>query len=278
MITSAVEYLSYGSKGFLFAPYGDYWKFMKKMCMSELLGGRTLDQLRPLRQQETLRFLRLLQKKGEAREIVDVGDELLTLTNNIITRMIMRKTCSENDSDVEDIRKMVKDTAELAGKFNVSDFIWFCKSLDFQGMNKRLKGIIDKFDTMMERVIKEHEEEKKKRKENGEGVAHVKNLLDILLEILEDESTEIKLSRENVKAFILDIFMAGTDTSAITIEWCLAELINNPDVMDKARQEIDSIMLDMNRLIEESDIPNLPYLQAIVKETLRIHPTAPMLG
>ncbi|XP_045801636.1 cytochrome P450 93A3-like [Trifolium pratense] len=278
MITSAVEYLSYGSKGFLFAPYGDYWKFMKKMCMSELLGGRTLDQLRPLRQQETLRFLRLLQKKGEAREIVDVGDELLTLTNNIITRMIMRKTCSENDSDVEDIRKMVKDTAELAGKFNVSDFIWFCKSLDFQGMNKRLKGIIDKFDTMMERVIKEHEEEKKKRKEKGEGVAHVKNLLDILLEILEDESTEIKLSRENVKAFILDIFMAGTDTSAITIEWCLAELINNPDVMDKARQEIDSIMLDMNRLIEESDIPNLPYLQAIVKETLRIHPTAPMLG
>jgi cytochrome P450 len=203
VMSSAVEYLSYGLKGFLFAPYGDYWKFMKKMCMSELLGGRTLDQLRPLRQQETLRFLRVLQKKGEAREVVDVGDELLTLTNNIITRMIMRKTCYENDGDVEDIRKMVKDTAELAGKFNVSDFIWFCKNLDFQGMNKRLKGIKDRFDTMMERVIKEHQEEKKKRKEKGEGVAHVRDLLDILLEILEDESNEIKLSRENVKAFIL---------------------------------------------------------------------------
>jgi hypothetical protein len=171
--------------------------------MSELLGGRTLDQLRPLRQQETLRFLRVLQKKGEAREVVDVGDELLTLTNNIITRMIMRKTCYENDGDVEDIRKMVKDTAELAGKFNVSDFIWFCKNLDFQGMNKRLKGIKERFDTMMERVIKEHQEEKKKRKEKGEGVAHVRDLLDILLEILENESNEIKLSRENVKAFIL---------------------------------------------------------------------------
>jgi hypothetical protein len=150
-----------------------------------------------------LRFLRVLQKKGEAREVVDVGDELLTLTNNIITRMIMRKTCYENDGDVEDIRKMVKDTAELAGKFNVSDFIWFCKNLDFQGMNKRLKGIKERFDTMMERVIKEHQEEKKKRKEKGEGVAHVRDLLDILLEILENESNEIKLSRENVKAFIL---------------------------------------------------------------------------
>lgn len=68
--------------------------------------------------------------------------------------------------------------------------------------------------------------------------------------------------------------MAGTDTSAITIEWALAELINNPHVMEKARQEIDSVT-KKNRLIQESDIPNLPYMQAILKETLRIHPTVP---
>jgi cytochrome P450 family 93 subfamily A len=202
--SAAVDYLSYGSKGFLFATYGDYWKFMKKMCMSELLGGRTLDQLRPLRLQETMRFLRLLQRKGEAGEVVDVGGELLTLTNSIIARMAMSKTCSENEiDDVQDIRKMVTDTAELAGKFNVSDFIWFFKNLDFQGMNKRLKEIMHRFDTMMERVIREHQEERKKRKENGDGTAHVMDLLDILLETLENESTEIKLTRENVKAFIL---------------------------------------------------------------------------
>ncbi|GAU31407.1 hypothetical protein TSUD_370560 [Trifolium subterraneum] len=171
--------------------------------MSEVLGGRTLDQLCPLRQQETLRFLRLLQKKGEAREAVDVGDELMTLTNSIITRMTMRKTFgSENDiCDVKEIRKMVIDTSsEFAGKFNVSDFIWFFKNFDFHGMNKRLKEIRDKFDTMMERVIKEHQEEKKKR---GEGGDHVRDLLDILLEIQEDESNEIKLTNENVKSFIL---------------------------------------------------------------------------
>ncbi|CAK8562305.1 unnamed protein product [Lathyrus sativus] len=275
--SSAVHYLSYGSKGFLFAPYGDYWKFMKKMCMSELLGGRTLDQLLPLRQQETLRFLRLLQKKGEAGEAVDVGGELLTLTNNIISRMTMRKVCSENDTDSEEIRKMVRDAAELAAKFNISDHIWFCKNLDLQGMNKRLKGIMERFDTMMERVIREHQEERKKRKEKGEDGGHVRDLLDILLELHENKKSEIKFSRENVKAFILDIFMAGTESSAITIEWAMVELINNPHVMQKARQEIDSIT-QKSRLIQESDLPKLPYLQAIVKETLRIHPAAPILG
>ncbi|KAJ1409909.1 Cytochrome P450 [Sesbania bispinosa] len=266
----AVHYLSYGSKGFLFAPYGEYWKFMKKLCMSKLLGGRTLNQLLPLRQQETLRFLKLLQKKGEACEAVDVGGELLTLINSIITRMTMSRRCSENDSDVEDIRRMVKDTAELVGKFNVSDFFRFGNNFDLQGRNKRLKGIRDKFDTLMEKVIEEHEVER------GEG-AQIKDVLDILLEIQEDESGEIKLTREYIKAFIMDIFMAGTDTSAITIEWALAELINHPHVMEKARQEIDSVT-EKSRLIQESDLPTLPYLQAIVKESLRIHPTTPLIG
>ncbi|CAK8570948.1 unnamed protein product [Lathyrus sativus] len=56
----------------------------------------------------------------------------------------------------------------------------------------------------------------------------------------------------------------------------MVELINNPDVMQKARQEIDSIA-QKSRLIQESDLPKLPYLQAIVKETLRIHPTTPII-
>lgn len=73
-----------------------------------------------------------------------------------------------------------------------------------------------------------------------------------------------------------DIFAAGTDTSAITVEWALAELINHPEIMEKASQEIDFI-IGGNRLVEESDISNLPYLQAIVKETLRLHPTGPMI-
>ena len=73
-----------------------------------------------------------------------------------------------------------------------------------------------------------------------------------------------------------NIFTAGTDTSASTIEWGLAELINHPDTMKKAIEEIHQVVGE-SRLIQESDVPNLPYLQAIVKETLRLHPAAPLI-
>ncbi|XP_004493554.1 cytochrome P450 93A3 [Cicer arietinum] len=274
--SSSVDYLTYGSQDFSFAPYGPYWKFMKKICMSQLLGGHTLTQLLPLRRQETTRFVKLLIKKGEENEAVDVGGVLMTLSNNVVSRMIMSRSFCESDGEADAVRKLVQDTAHLTGKFNVSDFIWFFKNWDVQGFGKRLKEIRDRFDSMMERMIKEHQEERRRRKEVGGGDGQIKDLLDILLDILEDESSEINLTMENIKAFILDIFMAGTDTSALTIEWALSELINNPLVMDKARQEINDVVGN-NRIVEESDLINLPYLQALVKETLRIHPTGPLI-
>ncbi|KAL9319246.1 hypothetical protein ACSQ67_015763 [Phaseolus vulgaris] len=239
-VSAAVHQLSYESKGFLFARYGRFWKFMKKICMSELLGSRTLDHFRHVPAD--------VAEEGEAREAVDLGGELLTLMNSIISRMVLGRRWCESEGEVEEVRKMVKDTAEVAGEFNVGDFVWLCKGLDLQRMKKRV------------------------------GKIHERDLLHILWDIHEDESREMKLTRENVKAFILDIFMAGTDTSSITMEWALAELLRNPNVMEKAREEIDSVTGNSSRLIEESDVVNLPYMRAIVKETLRLHPTSPMIG
>jgi len=201
---SAVDFLTYGSQDFTLAPYGPYWKFMKKICMSELLGGATLSRLLPVRRQETLRFLRLMLQKGKAGEAVDVGSELLRLSNNVVTRMMMSQTCSEDDTEAEEMRKLVQDTVVLTGKFNVSDFVWFFKNWDVQGFRKRAKEIRDRFDTMMERVIKEHEEERKKRKEVGSGGdGKIKDVLDVLLDIHEDDNSDVKLTKENIKAFIL---------------------------------------------------------------------------
>ncbi|XP_031102608.1 cytochrome P450 93A2-like [Ipomoea triloba] len=274
--SAAVDYLTYGSQDFSFAPYGPYWKFMKKLCMSELLGGRTLDLLLPVRRDEIRRFMALLSHKAKAGEQVDVGAELLRVTNNVISRMLMSVRCCEDEDEAGSVRMLVKETAELTGKFNLSDFIWFCKNLDLQGLRKRLKDVHERFDGMMEKIIHDHIEAKRRRQQNNSGDEAVRDLLDILLDIAEDESSEMQLTRENIKAFALDIFAAGTDTSAITVEWALAELINHPETMEKASQELDS-MIGNNRLVEESDISNLPYLQAIVKETLRLHPTGPMI-
>ncbi|KAK8649296.1 hypothetical protein V6N13_130026 [Hibiscus sabdariffa] len=197
-ITAAVDYLTYGSADFSFAPYGPYWKFMKKICMSELLSGRMLDQFLPVRVEEIRRFLQLMEKKASTGEKVDVGGELVRLTNNIVSRMAMNQTCSDNEDEAEEVRKLVEATAELTGQFNLSDFIWFCKNLDLQGMKKKLKHVRDKFDSMMDKIIKEHEEARKRKDHDT-----VKDLLHVLLDTSEDETSDMKLSRENIKAFIL---------------------------------------------------------------------------
>ena len=110
-----------------------------------------------------MRFLRILLKKSEVGEAVDVERELLTKTNNTISRMTMSQlACSEADHEAEDIRKLVADTAEQGGRFRISDFVWFFKNFDLQRNNKRAKEVPERFDNMMERVIKEHEEERRK--------------------------------------------------------------------------------------------------------------------
>nr|ACJ85610.1 unknown [Medicago truncatula] len=73
----------------------------------------------------------------------------------------------------------------------------------------------------------------------------------------------------------LDLFFAGIDTTSNTIEWTMAELLRNPGKLDKARKELCQVM-GKDEAIEESNISKLPYLQAVVKETLRLHPPAPL--
>lgn len=194
-------YLTYGSKDFMFAPYGSYWKLMKKLIMSELLNGRTLDLLLPVRQDEINRFMNMLSQNAKLGMPVDLKGELFKLTNNVISRMIVSERCSEDENEASNMMKLVTEITEISGRFNLADYIWFCKNLDLQGFGKRLKELHPLYDKLVERIIREHEEERRKKKDKDE----VKDLLDILLNVSEDDSMELKVSRENIKAFILVI-------------------------------------------------------------------------
>ncbi|KAL9462904.1 hypothetical protein AB3S75_000837 [Citrus x aurantiifolia] len=74
----------------------------------------------------------------------------------------------------------------------------------------------------------------------------------------------------------MDLLTAGTDTSAISVEWAMSELLKNPEAIQKATEELDRV-IGRDRWVEEKDIVNLPYIEAIVKETMRLHPVAPLL-
>ncbi|KAK1412880.1 hypothetical protein QVD17_34463 [Tagetes erecta] len=267
---SLVKYFAYGGEGFIFARYGTYWKFMKKIIMSEVLNGKKLDLLSPVRHDEVNHFITYLSQKAKEGKCVQLQGQLMKLTSNILSRVCMSKRFSDEEDESKSFIKIITEIAETIGKFNLSDHIWFCKNLDLQGFGKFSKDVHCRYDALMEKILREHEVSRK------HDAGEVKDLLSILLDIAEDESMEIKLTRENIKAFIRELLGAGTDTSAISIEWALAELINHPNIMKKAVEEIDRFV-GKSRLLQESDIPNLPYLQAIVKETLRLHPSAPLI-
>ncbi|KAF8039889.1 hypothetical protein BT93_B2185 [Corymbia citriodora subsp. variegata] len=271
---AAIDHLTYQS-AFAFAPYGPYWKFIKKLSQTELLGARTLHQFLPIRNGELQHFIRVLHDKSLSSESVNVTQELVKLANNIISQMMLSIRSSGVDSQADEARTLIREVTQIFGEFNVSDFIWFCKHVDFQGYKKRFEDIHKRYDALLEKIIRDREE--LRRKKRVPRADEVKDFLDMMLDIYEDENSEMKLTREHIKALVLDIFTAGTDTSATSIEWALAELINNPTVLKKAREEISSVVGD-HRLVNESDVKSMPYIQAIIKEALRLHPPIPMVA
>ncbi|XP_010502915.2 PREDICTED: cytochrome P450 705A5-like [Camelina sativa] len=129
-------------------------------------------------------------------------------------------------------------------------------------------GVSNQFDELLERLLVEHEE----RVEEYEN----KDMMDLLLEAFRDEHAEYKISRKQIKSLFVEIFLGGTDTSAQTVQWIMAELINKPSIIEKIREEIDSVV-GKTRLIKETDLPKLAYLQVVVKEGLRMHPPSPLV-
>lgn len=153
-----------------------------------------------LREREYRRLLRFLAGKSEAGEAVNVTEELLKLSNNVISEMMLGRA--------EEARSVVRDVTRILGEFNVSDYIWFCKHLDLQGFGKRIEDIHGRFDALVEKVIAEREELRKKkengeREDTGDDQPRVKDFIDILLDFSEDESSEIKLTRVHIKALIV---------------------------------------------------------------------------
>nr|AXL93712.1 Cytochrome P450 [Tanacetum cinerariifolium] len=270
----AIKHITYGV-AFAFARSGPYWSFIKKMATVEFLGNQNLDHFLPIRSLEIQELLRTLMEKAKLQESVNLTQELFKLTNNVICQMLTGMRCLGAKSEADEVKNLVREITKIFGEFNVSDFIWFCKNIDFKGFKTRYTETHERYDALIEKIISEREI--KRRRETLKEESLGRDCLDILLDILEDGKAEIKITKDHIKALILDFFIAGTDTVATAIEWTLAELIKNPNVLKEAQREIDQVIGD-DRLVEESDSPKLPYMHAIIKESLRLHPPIPMVN
>ncbi|KAF8007164.1 hypothetical protein BT93_K1229 [Corymbia citriodora subsp. variegata] len=265
------EHFIYKGSRFIMSPYGDYWRFMKKLCMTRLLAVPQLEKFLNVREEEVQRLVESVVASARAGKASDLSKELMTFSNNMICRMVMSTRCSGTENDAKEIHEIVQACMELAGKLSVGDVLGPLRWLDFSGNGKKLEAVLWEFDRIVERVMKEHEE-----KLISGSVAERKDLMDILLETHHDPNAEMKITRDEMKSFLLDIFMAGTDTTSVATQWAMAELINCPEAYKKLQDEINSVV-GPARLVREPDIPNLPYLRAVVRETLRLHPSAPII-
>ncbi|XP_059626242.1 cytochrome P450 CYP82J17-like [Cornus florida] len=271
--SSAGTYLGYNYAAFGFGPYGPFWREMRKLALLELLSSRRLDTLRYVRVSEldtSIKELHLLAKKSNNRVIISEWLEQLTL--NIVVKMIAGKRYSESENGEETtrFRRVIKEFMYVSGGFVLSDVIPFplLRWIDHMvGGLKTMKRIGKELDSIFESWVQEHVQK-------GIGGDEL-DFIDVLLSVIDDQFIYGHTKETVIKATISNLILAGSDTTSINLTWLMSILLNNNHALKHAQEEIDS-KVGTERWVEESDIKNLVYLQAIVKETLRLYPPGPL--
>ncbi|XP_072989667.1 indole-2-monooxygenase-like [Typha latifolia] len=139
------------------------------------------------------------------------------------------------------------------------------------GFSFRTRKLAKRWDDVLEYVIKEHSmnRDKNNRQESSDFV-------DVLLSLEDDLHMKYGLTKDHLKALLLDMFLGGTDTSYITLEWAIAELVKNLEAMKKLQEEVRRIAHG-KEIVEAEDLIEMSYLSAVIKEVLRFHPPGPLL-
>ncbi|KAG8388733.1 hypothetical protein BUALT_Bualt02G0156000 [Buddleja alternifolia] len=270
---AGAKYVAYNYQDLVFAPYGPRWRLLRKICAVHLFSGKALDDFRHVRQEEVGILIRTLANVGYPP--VSIGQMLNVCATNAIARVMLGKRVvghgrGGGDAKAEEFKAMVVELMVLAGVFNIGDFIPPLEGLDLQGVVVKMKKLHKRFDAFLTTILEEH----KINGSNGND-GHV-DLLSTLISLKDvDDGEGGRLTDTEIKALLLNLFAAGTDTTSSTVEWAIAELIRHPNILAQAQQELDSIV-GKDRLVTESDLDQLTFLQAIIKENFRLHPSTPL--
>ncbi|KAH7849516.1 hypothetical protein Vadar_018988 [Vaccinium darrowii] len=260
----AVENLSYNFANFAHSPYGPYWREMRKISALELFSNHRLGMLRHVRESVVQNWVKntydIWVKQGIC--LVEVKKWFDDITFNIIVRIIAGK--KEVD---EDFREVVREFFKLIGVLTMADAVPFLRRLDLGGYENKMKKTAKKLDDILQDWLDEH----KRRKNFDEASEVEKDFMDVLLEILDGGKNEALNFDADIinKATCLGLILGGTHTITSTLAWVVEVLLKNPQAVKKAQEELD-MHIGQQRQVEESDIKNLVYIQAITKEALRL--------
>ncbi|KAF7843649.1 cytochrome P450 71A1-like [Senna tora] len=274
--TTAGKYTTYNYSNILWAPHGPQWRQARRLCFTELFSPKSMESSEYIRKEEMKTLINNLFISSNKAIVLKENLNILNL--GIISRMVLGKKYVERTGNgyitPEEFKHMLDEFFFLNGCMNIGDLIPWIGFLDLQGYVKRMKVLSEKFDGFMEYVLDEHIERRKRLHEEDDDENVDKDMVDVLLKFQEDP--KVKLERHRVKAITQDLLIGGTQTSAITVEWAMSELLRKPEILKEATKELDKV-IGKERWIEEQDILKLPYIKAIVKETMRLHPALPTL-
>ncbi|KAF5181395.1 Cytochrome p450 [Thalictrum thalictroides] len=268
--------VTYGGLDIAWSPHGPMWRMLRKVLVGEMLSNTSLEASYGLRQQEVQQKMKELYTKIGAP--VNIGQEVFLMTSNVILSMLWGGTLhgKVRSSVGSEFQQVVGEIVQLLGKPNVSDIFPVLARFDLQGIEHRAKELLSWLDKIFNSVI----EQKQKKDEAGTETTYEQNekkdFLQFLLELKEQQDAKTPLTILQLKGLFMDIVVGGTDTTSATLEWAIAEMMQRPVLMKKAQAELEEVV-GMNNMVEETHLSRLHYLDAVVKETLRLHPALPLL-
>ncbi|GLT78349.1 hypothetical protein SLA2020_498880 [Shorea laevis] len=260
--------VSYGGSNIVWNPYGPEWRMLRKVSVVKMLSNTTLDSVYSLRRRDVRETVAYIYSRVGSP--VNIGEQLFLTVLNVLTSMIWGGTVQGDERAAvgAEFREAISDITELLGLPNVSDFFPALARFDLQGLGKRMGKLAMKLDTIFDRIIDQ-------RLKSGDE-EESKDFLQFLLKLKNESDPKTPLTMTHLRALLMDMVIGGSDTSANTVEFTMAELLSHPEVLRKAQEELDAVVGRDNN-VEESHIHKLPYLLAIMKESLRLHPALPLM-
>ncbi|GLT59256.1 hypothetical protein SLA2020_320850 [Shorea laevis] len=256
------KHMGYNYTTMISASYGDHWRNLRRITSIEIFSSSRLNKFLGMRNDEVKRLL--LKLSRNSREVfakVELRSIFIDLTFNNVMRMVAEKRYyGENVTEYEEAKQFKETLAEIlesGGRI-------FNPLLRWLGIHeKKAIKTFKKMDALLQGLVDEH----RSKKVGDTMIGHL---------LLLQESEPEYYTDQIIKGLVWVLILAGTETSAVTLEWAMSNLLNHPEVLNKAKKEIDA-QVGEERLMEESDIAKLHYLQSIMWETLRLHPAAPLL-
>ncbi|XP_031284873.1 cytochrome P450 71B10-like [Pistacia vera] len=263
--------LTYNYLDMAFSPYSEHWREIRKICVLELFSLKRTQSFQFIREEETAFLINSISESSSSSSSVDLSEKLFALTGSIVFRMAFGKRFRGSKFDNHRFEELVHAAESVLGGFTANECFpyigWIIDRLT--SYHAKLERVFHELDTLFQQIIDDHLKPERSKQEVQE------DFIDVMLKI-EREETESRLSKDHIKAVLLNMFLGGVDTSAITVIWAMAELAKNPRLMHKAQDEVRKCIGQKGR-VTESDIDKLVYLKMIIKETLRLHPPAPLL-